>query len=211
MTTDGIYPGKLYLIKPTELNTTTLSEAQTSSNAKKSDGTSITLAANTANVYKIDAPKYGVDMKESVVTYNKEVVKGDTGKELNTDEGNKIQFAGTYFKGTAIVPGESYYISSNKWYYSAPNVTNNSKGFRAWIQRAQSNTNNAKSYTFYIDGIDATGYEVTGIEGISADSTLPDHFNIYNVSGQLVRQNATSFDGLAKGIYIVGGKKYIVK
>ncbi len=215
LTTDGIYPGKLYLIKPTALNTTTLSEDQTSSNAKKSDDTAITLAANTENVYKIDAPKYGVDMKETVVAYNKEVVKGNTGKELNTDEGEKIQFAGTYFRGTAIVPGESYYISGNKWYYSAPNVTNNSKGFRAWIQRVatsnSSDTNSAKRFSFYIDGVNATGYEVTGIEGISADSTLPDHFNIYNVSGQLVRQNATSTDGLAKGIYIVGGKKYIVK
>ncbi len=211
LTTDGIYPGKLYLIKPTQLNTTTLGEDQTSTNAKKSDDTGITLAAYTANVYKIDAPKYGVDMKENVVEYQKEVVKGDTGKELNTDAENKIQFAGTYFKQDGIVPGESYYILNNKWYYSAQNVTNNSKGFRAWIQRAASNTNQAKSYSFYINGINATGYETTGIDGISADSTLPDHFNIYNVSGQLVRRNATSLDGLAKGIYIADGKKYIVK
>ncbi len=90
-------------------------------------------------------------------------------------------------------------------------MTNNSKGFRAWIQRAASNTNQAKNYSFYINGINATGYETTGIDGISADSTLLDHFNIYNVSGQLVRRNATSLDGLAKGIYIAGGKKYIVK
>ncbi len=211
LTTDGIYPGKLYLIKPTQLNTTTLGEDQTSTNAKNSNDTGITLAANTANVYKIDAPKYGVDMKENVVEYQKEVVKGDTGKELNTDAENKIQFAGTYFKQDGIVPGESYYILNNKWYYSAQNVTNNSKGFRAWIQRAASNTNQAKNYSFYINGINATGYETTGIDGISADSTLLDHFNIYNVSGQLVRRNATSLDGLAKGIYIAGGKKYIVK
>ncbi len=110
LTTDGIYPGKLYLIKPTQLNTTTLGEDQTSTNAKNSNDTGITLAANTANVYKIDAPKYGVDMKENVVEYQKEVVKGDTGKELNTDAENKIQFAGTYFKQDGIVPGESYYI-----------------------------------------------------------------------------------------------------
>lgn len=213
LTTDGIYPGKLYLIKPTALNTTKLSEAQTSSNAKKSDDTDITLAANTENVYKIDAPKYGVDMKENVVTYNKEVVKGDTGKELYEGEENKIQFAGTYFKQTAIVPGNSYYVMDNKWYYSAQNVTNNSKGFRAWVQQANQATSasEAKKVTFFIDGVNATGYEVTGIEGIIADNTLPEVFNIYNVSGQLVRQNSTSLDDLAKGIYIVAGKKYIIK
>ncbi len=213
LTTDGIYPGKLYLIKPTELNTATLSEAQTSSNAKKSDNTEITLAAKTENVYKIDAPKYGVDMKENVVKYNKEVVKGDTGKELYEGEENKIQFAGTYFKQTAIVPGNSYYVMGNKWYYSAQNVTNNSKGFRAWVQQANQATSasEAKKVTFFINGVNATGYEVTGIEGIIADNTLPEVFNIYNVNGQLVRQNATSLEGLAKGIYIVAGKKYIIK
>lgn len=219
-TTDGIYPGKLYLIKPSALNTTTLNEAVTSTNAVKKSSTNtndeaITLAANTENVYKIDAPKYGVDADGNVVTYSSGVVKGTAGKELYENESeNVIQYAGTWFKKNGVVPGESYYISNNKWYYSAKNVTNNSKGFRAWIQRAstsESSTDNAKSYAFYINGVNATGYETTAIEGISADSTMPAQFNIYNVSGQLVRKNATSLDNLAKGIYIVAGKKYIVK
>ena len=37
----------------------------------------------------------------------------------------------------------------------------------------------------------------------------PQH--IYSLSGQLIRMNSTSVDGLSKGIYIVGGKKVIVK
>lgn len=213
LTTDGIYPGKLYLIKPTALNTTTLSADQTSTNAQKSDGSPITLAKSTTNVYKIDAPKYGVDSKDAVVAYVKEVVKGDTGKELYEGEEGKIQFAGTYFKQQAIVPGNSYYVRENKWYYSAQNVTNNSKGFRAWVQQVNQTTpaSEAKKVSFFINGVNATGYETTGIEDIIADNTLPEVFNIYNVSGQVVRKNATSLDGLAKGIYIVAGKKYIVK
>lgn len=35
--------------------------------------------------------------------------------------------------------------------------------------------------------------------------------DIYNIAGQLVRQNATSADGLAPGIYIMNGKKIVVK
>lgn len=35
--------------------------------------------------------------------------------------------------------------------------------------------------------------------------------NIYNMSGQLVRANALTTDGLAKGIYICNGKKFVVK
>ena len=49
----------------------------------------------------------------------------------------------------------------------------------------------------------------TGIEEIvsKADST----FNVYTISGTLVKRNTTSLSGLAKGIYIVNGKKVVVK
>ena len=36
-------------------------------------------------------------------------------------------------------------------------------------------------------------------------------FSIYNLSGVLVKSAATSLDGLAKGIYVVGGHKVVVK
>ena len=36
-------------------------------------------------------------------------------------------------------------------------------------------------------------------------------FDVYNLNGMKVRSGATSLDGLAKGIYIVNGKKYVVK
>ena len=35
--------------------------------------------------------------------------------------------------------------------------------------------------------------------------------NIYSINGQLVRRNADTLDNLPKGIYIVNGKKHIVK
>ena len=213
-TTDGIYPGKLYLVKPTALNTETLSSDVESSNAVKTDGSKITLAANTANVYHIDAPRYGVDANEKAVTYTNETIKGDTGKEWYDDESEQLQFAGTYFKGTGNVPGNSYYIANNKWYYSGKNVTNNSKGFRAWIQQAASASGNteAKGYTFYINGINSTDESTTVIESITNSSNaLPASFDVYTIGGQKVRSAASSLDGLAKGVYIVEGKKYVKK
>ena len=50
----------------------------------------------------------------------------------------------------------------------------------------------------------------TGISSISSDSTF-EPTAIYSVSGQLVRTQATSFEGLNKGIYIVNGQKVLVK
>lgn len=35
--------------------------------------------------------------------------------------------------------------------------------------------------------------------------------NVYSISGQMVRANSTSLAGLPKGIYIINGKKYVVK
>ncbi len=35
--------------------------------------------------------------------------------------------------------------------------------------------------------------------------------NVYSINGQLVRRNADTLDNLPKGIYIVNGKKHIVK
>lgn len=211
-TTDGIYPGKLYLVKPTELNTTTLESAVESSNAKKtSNNSAITLDAGTDNVYFIDAPRYGVDANEAPVTYTTDIIKGDTGKEWYEDDNEILQFAGTYFKDTGNVPGNSYYIKDNKWYYSGTNVKNNSKGFRAWIQQASSGSA-AKGFSFYIDGVNSTDDSVTGIERITnGDNALPAQFDVYTIGGQKVRTAAASLDGLAKGVYIVEGKKYIVK
>lgn len=47
-------------------------------------------------------------------------------------------------------------------------------------------------------------------QGIS-DVEVVATFDVYNLNGMKVRSNATSLDGLAKGIYIVDGKKYVVK
>ena len=41
------------------------------------------------------------------------------------------------------------------------------------------------------------------------DSTLP--CDVYSITGKCVRMNATSLEGLPSGLYIVGGKKMIVK
>lgn len=48
-------------------------------------------------------------------------------------------------------------------------------------------------------------------QGISDVEVVDTTFDVYNLNGMKVRSKATSLDGLAKGIYIVDGKKYVVK
>lgn len=50
----------------------------------------------------------------------------------------------------------------------------------------------------------------TGINEITADDGLQPA-NVYNMNGVIVRSNATSTDGLAKGVYLFKGKKVVVK
>ena len=57
--------------------------------------------------------------------------------------------------------------------------------------------------------VEAFVSETTGIDGI----TTVDNINgdVYSVTGQLVKKNATTVKGLAKGVYVVNGKKVLVK
>jgi len=48
----------------------------------------------------------------------------------------------------------------------------------------------------------------TGIHGIEKNATPA---NIYDLSGRLVKENVTSTEGLQKGIYLMNGKKVVVK
>ena len=91
-------------------------------------------------------------------------------------------------------------------YYHTAGVKN-VKGLRGWIQ-----TNAGSSETkFFINGVEEG--EATAIEGIESSMEVSKRINsnIYNLNGQLVRSNSVSAEGLDKGIYIIGGKKVVVK
>lgn len=74
-----------------------------------------------------------------------------------------------------------------------------------------SNDSYAKfSFVFDDDIIDVTEDETTGIINLDGQDiqALPKNVKVYNAAGQFV---GTSLDGLSKGLYIVNGKKYVVK
>lgn len=55
--------------------------------------------------------------------------------------------------------------------------------------------------------------EVTGIKTIETVDAkeIINHDRVFNMNGQLVRSGSASLEGLPKGMYIVNGKKYIVR
>lgn len=115
-------------------------------------------------------------------------------------------------------PEYSYFIDAktNSFYQYDPTKveTNTVKphagAFRSWIISTSTNPSEAKQLTMHINGIEEQG-ETTAIwNAISGnDDAEVATKGIYSLSGQ--KMNAADTRSLPKGIYIVNGKKFIVK
>lgn len=89
------------------------------------------------------------------------------------------------------------------------------KGFRGFL-KADLNSE-AKPQKLMISTYSNTGNnngETTGIEGLIIDSdgqikNYPTNGRVYNTNGQLVSEDASNFQSLPRGIYIINGKKYV--
>lgn len=114
-------------------------------------------------------------------------------------------------------PEYSYFIDAktNSFYLYDPKkvttgTTPHAGAFRSWIISNSNNPAAAAQLTMHINGIEEQG-ETTAIwNAISGnDDAEVASKGIYSLSGQ--RMNATDTHSLPKGIYIVNGKKFIVK
>ena len=82
------------------------------------------------------------------------------------------------------------------------------KPFRAYIRCLDAA--NAKPLTT-MSFSDSEG-ETTSIEELLQDNgIILESSDVYGVNGVKVRSNTHSLEGLSKGVYVVNGKKYVVK
>lgn len=115
-------------------------------------------------------------------------------------------------------PKYSYFIDANKskFYQYDPTKVASGKAphagaFRTWIISTSGNPSTAKKLTMRINGIEDNN-ETTAIWNAvigNDDNAEVATKGIYSLSGQ--KMNVTDIRSLSKGIYIVNGKKYIVK
>ena len=124
----------------------------------------------------------------------------------NLDE---ITDKGTIIDGRDDLKG-SYFFANGKMYHSKNDNTyrpRGLRGFSCWFKPVNGKSQNV---SLTLDGV---SQGTTGIEDILADYEQPvsRYANgIYNLNGQLVKQgNSTA--GLPSGLYIVNGKKCIVR
>lgn len=104
----------------------------------------------------------------------------------------------------------SYFFDKGNMYHSTTRARG-LRGFSCWFKPVKNDNGTPKSVKLTLDGVTQSG--TTGIEDILADYEQPvSRFanGIYNLNGQLVKQgNSTA--GLPSGMYIVNGKKCIVR
>lgn len=103
---------------------------------------------------------------------------------------------------------QCYFFDQGNMYHST-NRPRGLRGFSVWFRPTKNASTEAK---FYLDGVYQEG--TTDIQDILGDNQglgSQAANTVYNLQGQIVRQGSSSLVGLPKGVYIIGGKKYLVK
>lgn len=115
---------------------------------------------------------------------------------------------------TMSIAKNDYFIGASDGKFKAYSANSGTvKGFRGFLKADHSAGAKPVMLSISTSSItDGNDGETTGIEDliITADGELmPANSRVYNINGQLVSEDASSFQSLPSGIYIINGKKYI--
>ena len=125
--------------------------------------------------------------------------------EDKTSAGDKVQFNGFYYDPGAA-PRNAYVVNNDKMYH----LSSDWKSFvgTSWYVTITDAQGNAKALSFSFDGDSST----TAIENVTRreDAAVQTDGFVYNLSGQRVGTR-NDMSNLSSGIYVVAGKKFVVK
>lgn len=141
----------------------------------------------------------------------------DAQKVEKTADGVTYTFIGNYENAKHLQQYSYYYYSGDETQYK--------NGFYKWIKSGsgtwtpytacalmnKDNGANAKpSVSYYLESIDG---QTTAIDTLPVMPAVRDmqQGKVYTITGQLVQQGALDLKALPQGLYIVNGKKYIVR
>lgn len=132
-----------------------------------------------------------------------------TGDGVTTEEtttgGYKVQFRGFYYDPGAA-PRNAYVVNNGDMYHLSSDW--NSFVGTSWYVTITDADGNAKALSFSFDGDSST----TAIENVTRqeDAAVQTDGFVYNLSGQRVGTR-NNMSNLSSGIYVVAGKKFVVK
>ena len=206
----AIEAGKLYLVKPT-------ADGGMPTNQEVKTFNKFGYDISVKDYYTIVGVTFKRKNDIADDAYSGRVMGTEGNESWGESNAPQVQFVGTYvkcFDDNNQIPVNSYVLNGNNlggtqglWYYRT--VKTKTKGFRGWLETIGDRPSKG-GLEYEIEGVvDQVNGDVTAIDGIEAEQQH--NANIYNLNGQLVRQGATSTEGLPSGLYIVGGKKVVVK
>lgn len=140
--------------------------------------------------------------------YGKMVCKGTMAKTYDNGKiiSGRDDLNGDYFmyKGKLIqVPHGNKENSDEPYSYGL-------KAFRCWFE-LPSDTHVGGSLSLMIDGVEDSATSIDDIHGSSNSTSYKRGIDgVFNMNGQMVRRD-NSLEGLPKGMYVVNGKKVIIK
>lgn len=143
-----------------------------------------------------------------------EATKNENGKPDDWCTGNGYTWASSYSNDMTVQEGDGFISNQDGTFKNFVGASGTLKGFRGYLKRLGTQTG-AKPMMLQVvnsSNVDGNNGETTGIEDLIIDADgqlMPANGKVYNINGQLVSENANSFQSLPSGIYIINGKKFI--
>ena len=139
--------------------------------------------------------------------------KGKASYDEYVLRGSLVQRTGTVGDSKVGITTDDYFFQQSqngtmKLYPYTANKKYGIRGFSGWFHKNDKSTSNAHelSLSLFDDG------SITPIETVKVDDLNRDTSGkVYSISGVLMKNNAADLNNLPKGIYVVNGKKYVVK
>ena len=140
--------------------------------------------------------------------------KGKASYDEYVLRGSLVQRTGTVGDSQGIITTKDYFFQQSqngtmKLYPYTADKKYGIRGFSGWFHH-KTNNNNSKASELSLSLFDDSS--TTPIETVKVDDLNRDTSGkVYSVSGVLMKNNAADLNNLPKGIYVVNGKKYVVK
>lgn len=163
---------------------------------------------------------YSAD-KMSAKDFNGEVNTGEipfAGKASYDDyvlRGSLVQRTGTVGDSKVGITTDDYFFQQSKkngtmkLYPYTAGQKYGIRGFSGWFHHKTNNSNSKDSELSLslFDDSSTTPIETVKVDDLNRDTSG----KVYSISGVLMKNNAADLNNLPKGIYVVNGKKYVVK
>ena len=158
------------------------------------------------------------DMLQQVKDFDGSVNTKDTpfNGKASYDEyvlrGSLVQCTGTVGDSQGRITTDDYFFQSKngtmKLYPYTAGQKYGIRGFSGWFHKIDNSPSKASELSISLfDNSCITAIETVKVDDLNRDTSG----KVYSISGVLVKNNAADLNNLPKGIYVVNGKKYVVK